>query len=220
MRRRRVIICDVDGDLLNTLSYYFAVRGDYEILTYHEPSFCSMWADNTACSSPCADVMIAGIAMPGVNGVNLYNTQSRGGCAVPIKNKALICGDFEDNAIREIVEVGCVIIEKPIDLNKVTAWLQHREQQIDLSQPLKIKRREERFAGTKIVEYTVYPSAMIFRGISINASSSGLCLETRTPLRYEQTLTISPSKVASVRWANKTEGSSYMIGLQFVRSSL
>ncbi len=220
MRRRRVIICDTDRDLLKTLSYYFAVRGDYDVFLYHEPVFCSAWTDDAECSSPCADVIIAGDAMPGVAGVALYNTQSRRGCAVSIKNKALVCRGFEDTGIREIMEAGCVILEKPVDLNKITAWMHHRERLMDLSSPLTIKRKEERHASTRMVEYSVHPARKTFRGISINTSSSGLCLKTRISLRFEQTLTIHPSRVASVRWSNRVEGGSYLIGLQFVQPNI
>ncbi len=220
MRRRRVIICDTDRDVLNTLSYYFTVRGEYEVFPYHEPSFCPIWSDDADCSAPCADIIIASIAIAGVNGIKLFTTQSRRGCAVSIKNKALICSNFDNTEIREIMEAGCLIFEKPIDLHKITAWMHHREQQMDLSQPLKIRRKEERHASTQMVEYTVHPKKKIFRGVAINMSSSGLCLKTRTPLRYEQTLTIDPSRPASVRWSNRIEGGSYLIGLQYMQPGM
>ncbi len=215
-----MIICDTDRDLLKTLSYYFAVRGEYEVFLYPEPSFCPVWSDDADCSSRCADIVIAGITMPGANGVNLFNTQSRRGCGVPTKNKALICSSFDDTEIRGIMEAGCVMLEKPVDLNKITAWMHHCEKHMDLSKPLKIKRKEERHECTQMIEYTVHPKKKIFRGVSINTSSSGLCLKTRTPLRDEQTLTISSSRLASVRWSSKIEGGAYLIGLQFMQPGL
>lgn len=221
MRKQRVIICDTDRDLLSTLSYIFAVRGEYEVLMYHEPSFCPIWADDTDCTSPCADIIIAGLVMSNMDGITLFQVQPLRGCSIFIKNKALVSnGTFNDNAMKDIVESDCILFEKPFDFDKITAWLDHCEKHMNLSQPLIIKRKEIRYASVKPVEYTVRPNADIFKGISINTSSSGLCLKSDSPLRYEQTVTINPSAPnpsrATVRWTHTMKGGSYMIGLQFL----
>ncbi len=221
MRKRRVIICDTNPDVLSSLSYFFTARSGYDVLIYHEPSFCPIWADHTDCTSPCADILIAGLVMPRMSGITLYRAQSLRGCGVFIKNKALISAATFDNTMKDIVESDSVLFEKPLDFNKIAAWLHHREEHMNLSQPLIIKRREIRFASDRQVEYRVRPNANISKGTSINASSSGLCLKTDTPLRYEQTVTINPavpnlSEMASVRWTYEMEGGGYLVGLQFL----
>ncbi len=222
MRKRRVIICDTDRDLVSTLSYFFAARGGYDVLIYHEPSFCPIWADQADCTSPCADIIIAGLVMPRMSGIKLFKVQPLKGCSIFIKNKALVStGVFDDTTMRDIVESDCVLFEKPLDFNKIAAWLHHREQHMNLSQPLIIKRRELRLASDRRVEYRIRPDADISQGTSVNASPSGLCLKTDTPLRYEQTVTINPavpglSEVASVRWTHEMKGGSYLVGLQFL----
>ncbi len=221
MRKRRVIIYDTDRDLVSTLSYYFAVRGEYEVLTYYEPLFCPVWAHNTDCTNACAcsDIIIAG-TVPGGNGINLFSAQSHRGCEVSMRHKALICSNFNDNTIREVMDAGCAIFEKPIDLNKMTVWLHHHERHMDLSKPLRIKRKETRYASDKPVEYAIRPNANIFTGTSVNTSSSGLCLTTDIALRDEQTVTINPlapnSSRASVRWSQAMTSGSYIVGLQFM----
>ncbi len=222
MRKRRVIICDTNREVLNTLSYFFAARGGYEVLIYHEPSFCPIWSDQTDCTSPCADIIIAGIVMPRMSGITLFKVQPLKGCRIFIKNKALIsAGTFEDNSMRDVMESDCVLLEKPLDFNRIAAWLHHREKHMNLSQPLIIKRREVRLASGRQVEYRIRPSENITQGVSINASPSGLCLKTDAPLRCEQTVTINPAvprlaEVASVRWAHEIKGGSYLVGLQFL----
>jgi hypothetical protein len=178
--------------------------------------------DHTDCTSPCADIIIAGLIMPKMNGITLFKAQPLRGCRIFTKNKALIStGTFEDNAMQDIMESDCVLFEKPLDFNKIAAWLQYREKHMNLSQPLTIKRREVRYASDRQVEYRVRPNANISKGTSINASPSGLCLKTNTPLCHEQTVTINPaapnlSEVASVRWTYEMEGGSYVVGLQFL----
>lgn len=222
MRKRRVIICGTDRDLLNTLSYFFTVRAEYEVLIYPEPSFCPIWAEDIDCTSPCADIIIAGLVMSKMNGITLFKVQPLRGCRIFTKNKALIAaGTFDDNAMKDIVESDAVLFEKPVDFNRIEAWLHHCEMHMNLSEPLIIKRREMRCASVKPVEYTVRPNANILTGTSINTSPSGLCLTTNTPLRYEQIVTLNPaapdpSRVSLVRWTKKLEGGSYMTGLQFL----
>ncbi len=221
MRKRRVIICDADLDVLSTLSYFFTVRGEYDVLIYHEPSFCPVWSD-TDCSALCADIIMIGLFTPGMSGTALFKAQPRRGCGIFTKNKALIStGIFDDRTMKDIVESDCVLFEKPLDLNKIAAWLNHCEKHMNLSRPLSIKRREMRYASDRPVEYLVRPNATVSKGISINASPSGLCLKTDTPLRYEQTVTLNPaapdpSQVASVRWTNTLEEGSYIAGLQLL----
>jgi hypothetical protein len=221
MRKRRVIICDTDRDLLSTLSYIFTVRGEYEVLTYPEPSFCPIWADDSDCTSPCADIFIASLIVSKMDGITLFQVQPLRGCRIFIKNKALVSnGTFDDNTMEGIMESGCVLFEKSLDFNKIASWLNYCEKHINLSQPLIIKRKEIRYASDKPVEYSIRPNANSFKGLSINTSPSGLCLTTDILLRDEQKVTINPSAPnpfqASVRWSHALKNGSYIIGLQFM----
>ena len=207
------------------LTYYFEARGGYEVLTYKEPVICPIWANDADCSisSPCADIIIANLVMPKMSGSILFKAQSRKGCKIPLKNKAFILGNFAYVTMNEIMESECVIFEEPIDFGKITAWLKSREQQMDLSQPLKIKRKEKRYVSNDEVACIVQPNNKYMKGIAVNMSISGLCLKTDSPLREEQIVTIhpdhlNPSQTASVRWAMRMESGSYMMGLQYLQS--
>jgi hypothetical protein len=139
-----------------------------------------------------------------------------------MKNKAFIADHFDDIKINEIVEPGYVVFEEPINFHKITAWLVAREQEMDLSRPLKINRKDERYASNRDVACIAQPNNKVVTGTAVNMSSSGLCLRTDSPLRHEQVVTVHPDYLipcqpASVRWAMKMESGSYMMGLKYLR---
>ncbi len=227
MRRRRVIIFDTDRDLLCMLLHYFSLRGEYDILTYNEPSFCPVWVNNNDCTNttPCADIIISGdVVTQGISGGTLFNAQSHNGCEVSIKNKALVGNNFNDNEIKKIMKTGCIIFEKPIDFNKMTVWLSYREKSMDLSTPLMLQRKEERWPTNEIVKLFVQPNSKILRCIALNKSFSGLCLKANSTLENDQSVIIQFNFIqslrgASVRWTNKMEDGCFMIGLQYVQET-
>ncbi len=207
------------------MTYYFVVRGEYEVLTYQEPAICPIWADDADCTSisPCADIIIADLVMPKMDGINLFRAQTRRGCKASLNNKALISRNFDDNKMKDIMEAGCVFFEEPIDFHKLTVWLHNREQQMDLSRSLNIKRKEKRYMIEGDIACIVQPNNKFLKGTAVNKSPSGLCLKTKIPLRQEQTVTIhserpDTSRAASVRWAVKMEDGLYMMGLQYTQS--
>lgn len=223
MRKRRVIIFNRDRERLKMMTYYFNVRGGYEVLTYREPLICPVWVSDADCSnsSACADIIISDLVIPKMTGIEFFREQSRRGCKVSMKNKAIIVGHFDEIKINEIVEPGYVVFEETIDFHKMTAWLLAREQQMDLSRPLKINRKDQRYESSRNVACIAQPNNRIVTGIAVNMSSSGLCLKTDTPLRQEQIVTVHPdylipSQAASVRWAVKMESGFHMMGLQYL----
>ncbi len=207
------------------MTYYFVIRGEYEVLTYQEPVICPIWADDADCTnmSPCADIIIANLSIPKMDGIELFRAQTQRGCKTSLNNKALISRNFDDNKMKGIMESGCVFFEEPIDFHKLTAWLHNREQQMDLSRPLNIKRKEKRYTIDEDLACIVLPNNKLLKGIAVNKSPSGLCLKTKSPLRQEQSVTIhserpNTPRAASVRWAVKMEDGLYMMGLQYIQS--
>ena len=221
MRKRRAVIYDDDDIILNVLNEYFTAR-NYEVVTYQEPVICPIVSDKAVCSSlsACADIVITDFMMPIMNGIELLKAQARGGCKVPINNKALISGN-ESMALGAIHEIGCAFFKKPFSLGQLSTWLSERESQMDLSQPLAIKRKEQRNLNTKEVTYSVPPNATNHIGIVVNMSPSGLCVKTFSPLNQGQSVVVhfgqfALSRAAMVLWGKEIEHEVYMAGLSFM----
>ena len=223
MRKRRVVIFHNDKMILSMMKYFFSIREGYDVLLYETPIICPIWDQERSCSShrPCADIIFADLDLPGMNGYELFKAQTRRGCRVPIRNKALLSASFDMIKPRDIVELGCAFFEKPLDFHSIGEWLAKREQYINLSQRLGIKRLENRIPCKQEVLCSLSPGHDGMKGLAVNMSPSGLCLTIRARLDGEKKVFIhqkspDPSRAASVRWAKEIGRGLFRTGLQYV----
>ncbi len=221
MRKPRVIIFDDEVFILNMLRDFFLMRG-YEVLSYSDPTpICPIYGHGgDVCSSHhrCSDVMITDFNMPGVNGVELLEHQSRKGCKLNIRNKAVISGYIDEKNRTKVRQLGCSFFQKPFNLHSLIEWLTACEQRIDLSQKVATRRKEQRFESDREVLFRVPDSDDVYTGIAVNASTTGLCLKVPTPLQREQIINFHASPFhsfsnASVRWVTKIDNGSYLAGV-------
>ncbi len=221
MRKPRVIIFDDEVFILNMLKDFFLMRG-YEVLSYSDPtSICPIYGKGgDLCSSHdrCGDVMITDFSMPGVNGVELLEYQSRKGCKLDIRNKAVISGYIDDQNRMRVRQLGCTFFQKPFNLHTLMEWLAGCEQRIDLSQQVATRRKEQRFDSDREVVFRVPDSDGVYTGIAVNTSPTGLCLKVPTPLHREQTINLHASPFhscsnASVRWVARIDTGAYLAGV-------
>lgn len=222
MRKRRAIIFDDEVIVLNLYRDLFLSKG-YEVFAYAAPVVCPIHAENAAAAAglnPCADVLITDYMMPRMNGLDLLLEQRRHGCRLTMKNKALITGLAHDELRQKISELGCAFFDKPIDLEKLEAWITECEKRVDLSQPLAAPRKEERHFYLQDLPCVVRLGDRLMNVLAVNSSRSGLCLKLDMPLLREQTVRIHTdlsmaSPVAAVRWVNRLADGSYLAGLNF-----
>jgi DNA-binding NtrC family response regulator len=222
MRKRRAVIYDDDLVIKDMLNQYFSDRG-YEVLTFKEPVVCPIEEDSVTCSNlnACADIIVTDFMMPIMNGIELLKAQTKRGCKLTIKNKALTSGfDVEDIGVPDLHELGCAFFRKPFNFDEMSAWLSERELQMDLSRPLGIRRKEKRYESDEEVTYLISVNNENLEGIALNMSTSGLCIKTKAPLRQEQSLIVhfgqaDLSRVALVRWLRELDSGLYMAGLNF-----
>ena len=221
MRKPRVIILDDEVFILNMLRDFFLMRG-YEVLSYNDPtSICPIYGNGgDICSSHhrCSDVMITDFDMPGANGVELLEYQSRKGCKLNIRNKAIISGYIDEKNRMKVRQLGCTFFQKPFNLHTLIEWLTKCEERIDLSQKVATRRKEQRFESDREVLFRVTDSDDVYTGIAVNASTTGLCLKVPAPLRREQTINFHANPFhsfsnASVRWITKIDNDSYLAGV-------
>ena len=138
MRKPRVIILDDEPLVLEMLGGFFTQKG-YEIFSLIEPVICPLYERSAAsCDKvvPCADVVITDLKMPKMSGIELLERQTRRGCKLDIKNKAVISAHLDEDSMRRISELGCVYFEKPFRLSALSGWLHECENRVDLLKPL------------------------------------------------------------------------------------
>lgn len=221
MRKRRAIIYDNDPDVANILKEHFMLR-EYEVLTYQRPVACPAYDDSGACKVPysCADIILAELNMPQMNGIEMLRLQSRNGCRVPAGSRALMSGDLDDRGWKGIRELGCRYFQKPFSFSEVSKWLDEREQQMDLSRPLGVRRTEKRAGSDEGVMCLVAGNEKLVKGIVLNRSASGLCLKIKCRVREGQTVAVRSglfptSRTASAQWVRAAGDGSYVTGLKY-----
>ncbi len=227
MRNRRAVVYDDDEVILDVLKQYLSLRG-YEVITFAEPVVCPINEDSALCTNlnACADIMITDLMMPTMNGIELLKAQIQRGCKLAMKNKALMSGyDTDHFESEEIYEMGCAFFRKPFDFSQFGKWLSVRELQMDLLQPLSVRRKEMRYSSDAEVTFAVSPDEKNLKGTALNMSASGLCIKTNAPLRQGQSLTVNlgrgkPILSALVRWLMRLEGGLYIAGLNVTGSLL
>jgi DNA-binding NtrC family response regulator len=138
MRKPRIIIFDDDVVILRLLKILLTDK-NYEVLTFNKPLICPLdekKTDNCIKENLCTDIFITDFEMPEINGSELLQKQSKRGCMVDIRNKAVISGNIDNENV--IKKLGYVFFKKPLELSELSDWIDECEKRVDLSMPLGI----------------------------------------------------------------------------------
>jgi CheY-like chemotaxis protein len=225
-RKPRAVVFDDEAIILDVFRTFLTRRG-YEVLTYHEPTACPLYQDHAGgCAElvPCADIIITDFKMPQMDGVELLRRQSRRGCSVDARNRAIISGGDESEIQSEVGELGCAFFRKPIRFEELSRWLGECEQRMDLSQPLSPleKRKQPRYPYHAMIEYhCIGDQNERSRSLTLNMSESGMCLYLFEQCSEGQAITIesalpSGAQKATVRWVKGLQDNFWIAGLMFV----
>lgn len=219
MRKRRAILYDDDLVVLKMLKMFFELRG-YEVIACREPVRCPVYDDRHRCGnvSPCADIILADHRMPRMTGFELVKAQAEMGCRLAARNKAIVSGCFDSVLLERARELGCTAFRKPVTFEQLDAWLDDREQGMDLSRPLGFKRKEDRRECWYKVNYQLEEEDEVLQAVLVNRSDSGLCIRVRRPPEVRQVVnvisgTVEPSPRLEVRWIRFAGEGSYLVGM-------
>ncbi len=222
MRKLRMLVFDDEEPILSLFREFFSGK-DCEVLAYGEPVVCPTYdhcSHSCPALSPCVDVLITDYKMPGMNGLQLLREQVKMGCALPLKNKALISGHGDDALRKEIEGMGYIFFQKPLRFSEIRQWLNTCRERTDLSSPLPALRKEVRRPLSRAMARMVGHNEELLEGAALNVSESGLCLELKSPLIREQRVCVDsgpvrPCRPATVRWVRQREDGSYVAGLNY-----
>jgi CheY-like chemotaxis protein len=210
--------------MLLELLHIFFNRSGYEVFSYSTPVVCPLdesASDSDACIAPCADLLMSDFHMPKMTGIELFELQSRRGCRIDKKMKAVMSGYSGKELAMQCKELGYKLFKKPFAYAELSHWLSEREKQFDLSQQLGGKKLNRRHDFRQDIEYQLNAadSDKTFMGFTINKSIDGLGLSVFNPLYAGQKITIVNGLGASglngtVVWCSKVGENTYRAGLR------
>jgi CheY-like chemotaxis protein len=76
----------------------------------------------------CADLIISDVKMMGANGLDFIEQLIQKGCRQ--RHFALMSGNFSATDLARASGLGCALFEKPLDMAKVTMWVEEVERSI------------------------------------------------------------------------------------------
>lgn len=121
----RVLVIDDDADIRNLMQSALSSKG-YEVSTLADPSEFP-FINNKTCTcptdSPCADIIIADIVMPKVDGIDFFNHLKDTGCCTLVRgNVAIMSGYLTIYYMNVLNNLGIHYFRKPFELNEIFAW--------------------------------------------------------------------------------------------------
>lgn len=129
--KRRVMNAMIldDDPLVRSLVGNVFCRMGYRVMSYSNPVECPLFtAKGCPCniSVPCPDVILSDYDMPGVNGVEFFETIVRFGCKCSCL--ALMSGStIPKNYLERAVKLQLKLIAKPFHADQIKSWLDEIE---------------------------------------------------------------------------------------------
>ena len=121
--------------ILEMLKHYFSSK-NFEVQSFSEPILCPHDKGTGSCQNPCADIIITDYAMPRITGIELLDSQTKYGCAIHVKNKAIISGELPDKYRDQMKGLVHTFFQKPLHMRDLYEWTKECIGRINLSLPL------------------------------------------------------------------------------------
>ncbi len=221
MRKRRVILFNEDPFTRRELKSFFDARG-YETMIFREPAICPVYGDGEQCPNvrSCSDLIILNNDAAAGKGVDLIRMQQELGCKLPADRKAVIARSFSEEERTMLASMGAVFLARPLDFSELEKWVVGCESRMDLTQPVAIRRKEEREASHNETLSVILPEGVLEGVPVVNKSICGICFRTSHRLIPEQVITLrgdshGATEDALIRWVKADGDGTFLTGLSF-----
>jgi DNA-binding response OmpR family regulator len=130
----RVLVIDDDAAICNLLQTALSGQG-YEVSTLADPSefpFINKEACTCPADRPCADIIIADIVMPKVDGVDFFKHLKDTGCFTLNRgNVAIMSGYLTIHYMNVLNNLGIHYFRKPFEMQEIYTWVDECRERIE-----------------------------------------------------------------------------------------
>ncbi len=129
----RILVLDDDVKIRELLQTALSSKG-HDVKTLTDPTeFPFVMRENCPCEpgNNCADVLIADIVMPNMDGIDFYKKLTVSGCQ-PLKNSnvAIMSGYLTIHYMNELNKLNIQYFRKPFQLSELYEWIEECEARI------------------------------------------------------------------------------------------
>lgn len=126
----RVFVIDDEPCITETLNWHLGDQG-HEVICATEPTSCSVYQGGQCDHEhPCGDILFVDKNMPKMTGLEFVAHMTKKGCKGLAQNKVVMSGDLTKEDIDKALELGCVVVEKPVTLDEIDALIEKLKKDI------------------------------------------------------------------------------------------
>ncbi len=130
----RILVFDDDPDIRDLLQTALTGKG-HEVTTFADPTEFPFFNKETCpceANSPCADILIADIVMPNIEGIDFFRSLKKAGCVPLIKgNVAIMSGYLTIHYMNELNSLDIHYFRKPFELKDIYTWIDQCKARIE-----------------------------------------------------------------------------------------
>jgi DNA-binding NtrC family response regulator len=129
-----ILIFDDDADIRNLLQTALSTKGDEVVALASPADFPFINHEKCTCDAenPCADVLLADIVMPDVDGIDLIKKLKQLGCyPLSIGNVAVMSGYLTLHYMEDLNQLGVQYFRKPLAIKEIQNWVEECRSRIE-----------------------------------------------------------------------------------------
>jgi CheY-like chemotaxis protein len=132
----RIFVIDDEECITDTFNWHLTEQG-HEVICVAEPTACRVY-QGLECDhqDPCGDILFVDKNMPKMSGLEFVEHMKNKGCKGLTQNKVVMSGSLENSDIEKAVELGCVVVNKPITFDQIDELVETMRKEIPADRKL------------------------------------------------------------------------------------
>ncbi len=126
-KKLRIMIIEDEPCIRDSLTWFLEDLG-HEIIAAEIPADCHVYQGHTCKrKTSCTDVLLIDQHLPGMKGLDFIEALVERGCKGITSNMLLMSGDSTSIDQERAKQLGCTVVQKPMDFEFLNNWLENLE---------------------------------------------------------------------------------------------
>lgn len=126
----RIFVIDDEQCITETFNWHLTDQG-HEVICLAEPTACSTYkGEQCDHEHACGDILFIDKNMPKMSGLEFVEAMKKKGCKGITQNMVVMSGALTQEDINKATELGCVVVSKPITLDRIDELIEEMKKVI------------------------------------------------------------------------------------------